>query len=41
MTEDNEAHTQAAVRPVPHAGPGLYLLLLREATSTCMGPEAS
>lgn len=39
--EDHEAHTQAAVRPVPHAGPGLYLLLLREATSTRMGPEAS
>lgn len=41
MTGDHEAHTQAAVRPVPHAGSGLYFLLLREATSTCMGPEAS
>lgn len=41
MTGENEAHTQAAVRPVPHAGPRLYFLLLREATSTRMGPEAS
>lgn len=41
MTEDHEAHTQAAVHPVPHAGPLLYLLLLREATPTRMGPEAS
>lgn len=38
---ENEAHTQAAVRPVPHAGPGLYLLLLWEATSPCVGSEAS
>lgn len=41
MTEDHEAHTQAAVRPVPHAGPGLYLLFLWEATPACMGPEAT
>lgn len=41
MTEENEAHTQAAVHPVPHAGPGLYLLLLREAASARVGPEAS
>lgn len=40
-TEDHEAHTQAAVCPVPHAGARLYLLLLREATSTRLGPEAS
>ncbi|XP_068456943.1 ST3 beta-galactoside alpha-2,3-sialyltransferase 3b isoform X1 [Clinocottus analis] len=41
MTEDHEAHSQADVHPVPHAGPRLYLLLLWEATSTRMGPEAS
>lgn len=41
MTEDNEACTQAAVHPVPHAGPGLYLLLLREAASTHVGTEVS
>lgn len=41
MTDDHEANSQAAVRPVPHAGPRLYLLLLWEATSTRMGPEAS
>lgn len=41
MTDDHEAHTQAAVRPVPHAGPGLHLLLLREASSSCLGPEDS
>lgn len=41
MTDDHEAHTQAAVRPVPHAGPGLHLLLLREASSARLGPEDS
>ena len=41
MTEDHDALPQAAVRPVPHAGPGLHLLLFWEATSACMGPEAT
>lgn len=42
MTENHhEALTQAAVRPVPHAGPGLHLLLLWEATPAHMGPEAT
>lgn len=39
MTGDHEAHAQAAVRPVPHAGLGLYLLLLWEATYTRVGSE--
>lgn len=41
MTADHETHTQAVVRPVPYAGPGLYILLLREVTPACMGPKAS
>lgn len=39
MTEDHEAHTQADVHPVPYAGPGFYLLLLREASSARVGAE--
>lgn len=41
MSEDHEAHTQASVCPVPHAGPWLYLLLIGEVTSERMGPEAA
>ncbi|XP_064194153.1 ST3 beta-galactoside alpha-2,3-sialyltransferase 3b isoform X3 [Anguilla rostrata] len=38
--EYHEAHTQAAVPLVSHAGPGIHLLLLREAAPARLGPEA-
>lgn len=39
--KNHEAHTQAAVRSVPHAGPGLHLLLLWEAPPARLGPKAT
>uniref|UniRef100_A0A3B1JWX9 CMP-N-acetylneuraminate-beta-1,4-galactoside alpha-2,3-sialyltransferase n=1 Tax=Astyanax mexicanus TaxID=7994 RepID=A0A3B1JWX9_ASTMX len=41
MTGDHEGHSQTAVCSVSHAGPGVHLLLVWEAASVRLGPEAT